>query len=221
MTLNNLLHYRWAQELKYHLHPLYWKLIGRRGIYKAFTFVPKDIKMIVDVGAADGDYAREMLREFPKAKIFCFEPIPESYNKITRKLEQHYPHREFKIYNVALSDQKDIARLKFDSTHPDAGTLIPGEHRGNVIEVKTDTMDNLLEKVSSIDFMKIDVEGWERRVLAGGKNTMRKVKYLYIETSFGYGGGRHFFDVIADVGALGFLPVFMSEDHNMLFQYNC
>lgn len=34
------------------------------------------IKTIIDVGANEGQFARKILRFFPDADIYCFEPLP-------------------------------------------------------------------------------------------------------------------------------------------------
>src|SRR3989338_154390 len=122
MNLSQLLHYPAMQELKYHLHPLYWKLKGRKGMWKACEYIPKDIVTIVDAGAADGDYARELLREFFHAQIICFEPIPQSAKECTRKLSQHRPERDFSVHALALSDAKGPTTLRYDPAHPDSGS---------------------------------------------------------------------------------------------------
>ena len=55
-------------------------------------------------------------------------------------------------------------------------------------KIKIDTIDSYLERnnISSIDFLKIDVEGNELKVLHGAKNALSKGDIRYIQ--FEYGG---------------------------------
>src|SRR2546421_11897610 len=36
---------------------------------------------VLDIGASHGQFAREILRAFPDANIYSFEPIPECYEE--------------------------------------------------------------------------------------------------------------------------------------------
>jgi len=59
------------------------------------------------------------------------------------------------------------------------------------------TLDRLLADLDEISLLKIDVQGYEKHVLAGAKQTLSKTKFLLIELNFmpQYEGGSWFGDV--------------------------
>ena len=58
-------------------------------------------------------------------------------------------------------------------------------------------LDRLLAGLSEISLLKIDVQGYEKRALAGAKQTLSKTKFLLVELNFmpQYDGGSWFGDV--------------------------
>ncbi len=50
--------------------------------------IPVD-SVIFDVGANRGQFAEEILRVAPDAKIYSFEPVPEAYDKLKLLSERH------------------------------------------------------------------------------------------------------------------------------------
>ena len=39
----------------------------------------RPFRTIMDVGSNTGQFAKKISKIFPKAKLFCFEPLPEPY----------------------------------------------------------------------------------------------------------------------------------------------
>ncbi len=120
----------------------------------------------VDVGANVGETAGWML-DAGAANVICIEPMP----KWAESLRKNLAGRSFEIHEVALADgSPDYQKLWFakeDSTNPGNGGLCPtGE-----FPVRLTTLDELLAG-SSVDFVKIDVEGMELPVLRGAKQTL-------------------------------------------------
>jgi hypothetical protein len=53
------------------------------------------------------------------------------------------------------------------------------------------TLDRLLADLAEVSLLKIDVQGYEKPVLAGGRQTLRRTKFVLIELAFmpQYDGG--------------------------------
>jgi hypothetical protein len=62
------------------------------------------------------------------------------------------------------------------------------------VECPMRTLDTLLAQLPEISLLKIDVQGYEKEVLAGGTQTLAKTKFLLIELNYmpQYAGGSWF-----------------------------
>lgn len=153
-----------------------------------------NINTILDIGANVGDFALEMSRWVPEAKIYAFEPLKDVYSQLlqnTRKIQR------FKAFNCALGDfngQAVLKRSQFSQSssllemtdlHKEAFpfTAITWEE---AVSVKK--LDDLVKAqellVQSPFFIKIDVQGFEDKVIKGGEFTFRSSKIVLIEINF-------------------------------------
>ena len=116
----------------------------------------KQWRNAIDVGANVGEWTRPLAEKFQQ--VICFEPNPnfrECFNKnITESNVTLWPY--------GLSDKEHTAQQDFNST-----VLKEGE--GN-IECRTLDSFNLTD----VDYIKIDVDGFEVPVLQGAQETIRK-----------------------------------------------
>jgi FkbM family methyltransferase len=116
----------------------------------------KQWRVCLDIGSNIGQWTRPLAERFES--VVCFEPNPnfrECFNKnITESNVTLWPY--------GLSDKEHTAQQDFNST-----VLKEGE--GN-IECKTLDSFNL----TNVDYIKIDVDGFEVPVLQGAQETIRK-----------------------------------------------
>ena len=93
---------------------------------------------------------------------------------------------------VALSDKEGVAEFYIEKIDPIAtgaslykeNTDWYGEGKYEVVQVKTDTLDNRnYFSGEPIDLVKMDVQGAELDILKGGEKTMRNAAYALLELS--------------------------------------
>lgn len=152
---------------------------------------------ILDVGANHGKMARP-LAKLPGTHVHAFEPIAYNHTLLAM-VTRDCPN--VTIHRFALSDSKGRVpiyiplrpskRISPGSAH--MGDLSRRETFGtstapNVAEliIETDTLDAVAarEGWQRIDFVKIDVEGAESLVIAGGHDTIQASKpAIYCEIS--------------------------------------
>lgn len=151
-----------------------------------------NIGTVIDVGASKGNATLEFRELFPSATIYAFEPLPDCFAQMQAKLRSF---ENIHLFNIALSDQKSNANIH-RSSYSGSSSLLPmanlhkklfpitaGEH---LVPVATDTLDNImsLETLKSPVLIKIDVQGFEHKVLAGAVKTLKQAGVIIIETSF-------------------------------------
>lgn len=166
---------------------------------------------ICDIGASPIDKTDfiDDLYNNSNSKIIGFEPNTEEYNK----LEKINPKKNY--YNYAIGDgsekilnicrgagmtsflEPNINYLKNFSWFDTNSEIIKKE------KVKTEKLDSLKEK---IDFLKIDVQGYESEIIKYGENKIRESLVVQIETSPIplYKNEKTFSEVIGSIEKLGF-----------------
>jgi FkbM family methyltransferase len=118
----------------------------------------------------------------PMGFHFGFEPLPDFYENLVVKYAQN---RQIKIFDIALADQTAVTSYNYVVSNPAYSGLIkrtydrPSEVDAQ-IRVKTDLLDNCIDKNIKIDLIKIDVEGGEYQVLLGAKELIKKSKPVII-----------------------------------------
>lgn len=145
---------------------------------------------IIDVGANVGQSAIEIRRNFPKAKIFCIEPIEDTFmllKKNTRKLDLHY-------FKQALGSKTEDLEVKvnFDNLESDRNSLLNENNHHEIQNQKTEvvqvvTLEEFCEsnEIEFIDYLKIDTEGYDLEVLKGSSELLKKRSIAFIEAEVG------------------------------------
>ena len=127
--------------------------------------------MVYDVGAHYGYYTLlASVLSGPAGKVLAFEPSPANF----RRLQTHL--RINRCANVTLIEtalSNATGRASFDSSRGSGtGRLSPD----GAVDVQTNTLDALAPQLAVPDVLKIDCEGAESLVLAGGEKMIRSAK---------------------------------------------
>jgi|HubBroStandDraft_6_1064221.scaffolds.fasta_scaffold03294_8 FkbM family methyltransferase len=152
----------------------FWKSTIRdvRRFYSGFVG-PGDL--VFDVGANIGTYSKMFLSL--GATVVAVEPTPSLIKDL-----QRIPR--LKVEGCALGDADGVLPLSvsnlnlLNSLVPGWEKQIAGTHDGQVVNVPVTTLDALIAKYGVPDFIKIDVEGYESKVLSG---LSKLPKYLSFE----------------------------------------
>jgi len=152
----------------------------------------KEPKVIFDVGANIGEYAKMLANRFKSAQIYCFEPVPANYERLVQNTGN------LKTINVltALGSQKGNIKLYIGDNNKDGSMatlyretldkvfLFAGDVN-QVVESTVTTLDDFcVDKINKIDFLKIDVEGHELEVLKGAFNLINENKIDVVQFEF-------------------------------------
>jgi FkbM family methyltransferase len=129
--------------------------------------------VIFDVGANFGYYALMLAAALRGAcTVHAFEPTEATFQRLSRhialnRMDCVHAHR------LALSDAPGTASMRRRNGNSGAAFLEPGNG-----EVQVTTLDEFVRawRIGRLDFMKIDVEGFEERVLLGGERALRELR---------------------------------------------
>jgi FkbM family methyltransferase len=195
------------------------------------------IQTVIDVGANTGQFARQISKIFPQAKMYCFEPLPEPFKALERwALEQD---GRVKTFNVALGESEGTVEMFFHAKHSSSSSLLastaitktyyPLTESQIPVRVKLTTLDNALSSVIRLlkpeILLKLDVQGYEDRVIRGGSKTLNLATACVLEVSVDtlYYGQTDFKEVIILFDKMGFHyagnleQVYASDGHVIYF----
>lgn len=159
----DVLAYRLTGSIRYLLD----RVDERETVYRSLLS-PERFVRCADLGAYNGDTARELLPYAPSVKeIYCIEPDPRNFKKLSLYAEAETRCRVIPL-NYAAHDKRET--LMFESSGNRNATLGSGnpstkKHR----TVECDTLTHLLKDYGSpkIDYIKFDVEGSEVSAIDG------------------------------------------------------
>ena len=116
----------------------------------------KQWRVCLDIGSNIGQWTRPLAKRF--ASIVCFEPNPNFRECFKKNIQE----KNVLLWPYGLSDREHKAKQDFNSTvlHDDDG------------DIDCRTLDSF--GLTNVDFVKIDVDGFEIPLLTGAKETLAK-----------------------------------------------
>jgi FkbM family methyltransferase len=140
-----------------------------------------EARCVMDIGANTGVYSLITKALNPGARVFAFEPIPRTYNKLKHNAEIN--NFDIICEQMAISDKDGISHI-FDplTEHNNLATLNPEvankHHISRKTQITTKKLSTYIKehKISHIDLIKIDVEGHEPAVLSGMEEYLQSMR---------------------------------------------
>jgi len=142
---------------------------------------PLDSATIFDVGAHTGEWLQMFRKHSKQAKVFCFEPSPDAYHTLHKTSD---PHTTF--VQSALGEQTGTAYLESNVLGDSQAHLLNSPtDKTNSVPVTTVDMFCKKNNIQKIDLLKMDVEGYELKVLHGAREMLQKGAIRCIQFEFG------------------------------------
>lgn len=137
--------------------------------------------IFIDVGANKGIYSLLLAKEFKNLKIYGFEPVTSTFNSFVCNIFLNNLKKKIKTYNFGISNSsgnKKMIALKRKNYIQSGGYSFQINNKkifkDNVTEYyKTKIGDEIIKFKRKNLFIKIDVEGYEEKVLKGLKRLLR------------------------------------------------
>lgn len=145
-------------------------------------------KIFVDIGSSIGPYSAAAAKCLKNARIVPLEAHPDTYQVLCRKMfemEEVCRSRGNVIepLHVAVSNEEGVLDFYLSKSDVLTSTLAPTDHALKAgltkVSVRAVTLDQLFSG-DPPDFVKVDVEGVEWRVLAGSNRIHQKGKTRFL-----------------------------------------
>jgi FkbM family methyltransferase len=138
----------------------------------------------IDIGCHLGSVLHELTVIAPEGQHMAFEPTPIKAGWLKRK----FPKVE--VHCMALGDEVGEVSFFLNQTRAGFSSLAPN-HDPNIdrleeIKVPCERLDNLVPEGRKIDFIKIDVEGFELPVIRGAAELFARDRPLVMFESMNF-----------------------------------
>jgi FkbM family methyltransferase len=186
-------------------------------LYESLTqpwLINENIATVLDIGANTGQFAMAVRTAMPQAHIYSFEPLPDCFQQLQKQMAGI---ESFSAFNIGLGESTGALSFERNSFSASSSflsmaethkTAFPFTRESQTIKVKVERLDDVARKLDlKIPMLiKIDVQGYEDRVLRGGEATIKRARILIVETSFEvlYQGQALFDDIYSLMRSWGF-----------------
>jgi FkbM family methyltransferase len=124
----------------------------------------------LDIGANVGLWSRDLVKSF--GRVIAFEPVA----LFRECLEQNVTGANFEVRPIALGDQDTMGTMIITEDNSGHSHLDPNTMgAGNVQVVRLDNLN-----LHDINYIKIDCEGYEYRILQGAEQTIRRCRPVVV-----------------------------------------
>lgn len=134
---------------------------------------------IIDIGANIGWYTLHIARMLTSGSIHCFEPIPETFQKLQDNIQIN-GLSNIVCNPIALSEKKQQLSFYYNPKQTGASSSRNITENDEVVKLELDsiTLDDYvaMKQLTQIDFIKCDVEGAELFVFQGASHVLTTFK---------------------------------------------
>jgi FkbM family methyltransferase len=154
-----------------HLHIVFEKYINKNSI-------------VIECGCHIGTHTVKLASLCDK--IYGFEPMPETYEILTKNMLINNIDNAI-LYKLGVSNKPGVTKYSWISENNPGASGLENNPMGKPtyinatsknIDVNLTTIDLL--SLNKLDFIKIDVEGYERLVIEGAMNTIKRCKPIIV-----------------------------------------
>lgn len=190
-----------ARRIAYKFYLFYEKKIAKKlplydlEVISVIKSLSKDANCI-DIGVNEGQLFDYIVLHCNKGSIIGFEPIPALFQYLKNK----YSTNNIRLFPYALSNIESTSPFYFFEKRTGVSglanrhSLFP-ELAQKALPIEIKTLDSMID-LSRVDFIKIDVEGAELKVLEGAKELLLKTNPIIVFEC--QNNGLDFFDNTAE-----------------------
>jgi len=168
-----------------------FSVTAARMLARIASHVPA-LDLILDAGANTGQFTLAALRRYPAARVVAVEPVPHAaalLRERTRDTDRVAVHQcalgresgEITLFQHEYSHVSSILPIHAANRHPnyDAEKVRP-------LTVEVARLDELvpIDALAGPALLKLDVQGYEREVLAGAQRILSQIDYVVVEVAF-------------------------------------
>ncbi len=164
--------------------PMYTRFKNRQDAFE-IELLKKHIShgdTVLDIGANIGYYA-SLLSQLvgEKGKVHCFEPDKQNFEHLQKTVSGL---KNTRINNTAVGPRTETLKIYTSKNlNVDHRTYKPEEY-DQEIEIQAVSIDDYLGNTTTIDFIKMDIQGFEMQAIQGMQKTLENNPSLKLISEF-------------------------------------
>lgn len=129
----------------------------------------KQNRVALDIGANVGLWSRDLVKRFDA--VIAFEPVAMFRECLTRNVFA----KNLEIRDIALGDQEGMIKMIITKGNTGHTHVDPDSSNGDTQITRLDSLE-----LPIVDYIKIDCEGFEYRVLQGAEQTIKRCQPIVV-----------------------------------------
>lgn len=146
-----------------------------------------DRDVFIDIGANTGVYSILAADLLPKGTVISYEPFPLMSNYLLENvMRNNLPN--VRIRTFGISNTNSSKKFFMNKGRPNSFSFSRNVDNALEIQLFTKTLDDaiLMENLDRVDYIKIDAEGEEEKVIEGAQQVIKKFRpIIQTEALFG------------------------------------
>ncbi len=136
------------------------------------------IATVIDIGASDGTWSVNAIPFFPSASFLAIEPLQE---RMAALEDRKHVFANFD-YALCVAGDSDATEVTLNVSRDLDGSTVDGSG-GESRQVPVRTIDSLVSErnLQGPFLLKFDTHGYEIPILAGARNTLKKINAVIME----------------------------------------
>lgn len=148
-----------------------------------------DFRTVLDIGANVGNWSSVALAAWPNCHVHAFEVAPNTFADLKRALQTPEFSSRTTLNELAVSDTNGTQTMYYFADSPELTCDMPRHESLTSVpfECKVTTLSDYCRNngISNVDFLKVDVEGAEYRVLKGFFDYLSSGKVACVQFEYG------------------------------------
>lgn len=184
----------WNQLRKISLYGMNYGVASGYADYSGELFIIKYVKsnimtqqrggVVFDIGANVGDWSRFVIDEYVDMdyNLYMFEPSRNAFEALSKNIEASDGRH---LHQIGFGNKIEKIKIYYDNeAQGSAGAFIKNAKYSEEIDI--DTIDNFCDShnIEVIDFLKMDVQGYELNILKGAKRMLDGGNIKFIQFEF-------------------------------------
>jgi len=175
------------------------------------------MKRIYDIGENVGNFTEENLKKYSQCEFILIEANPELIPILKNKFKNL---NKVKILNYCISENDGYANFYISAAHKisTASTKWITDSRfsnykfKDPIKIQSSSLNSIVEKYGKSDYIKIDVEGYEKTIILGIKKYLGLISFEWAEEL-----KSDILDCITHLNSIGYTNFFVNYNDNYTF----
>jgi len=153
-----------------------YKDIFENEIYKFSA--SSDRPLIIDCGSNIGISVLYYKTQYPGAKVIAYEPDKKNFQLLSKNIADN-KLEQVTLHEAAIWIEND--RISFAANAAEGSSITMTNESNNVVIVPAVRLADVLNNYEKIDFLKIDIEGAEDKVIVDCGPLLSRVENLFLE----------------------------------------